>query len=143
MFEGYAGTSESGFRGEVEAEQTLQRGEWLFAMIENHEHHDLRESSRPRGAKPARQTPTQHRLPRQRDHRPPAAGQTHAQRRPTHLLGHFVTCVYNPEKALCRRQLTGDDGQSIPDLSSCEPLRCRNVALTAQNLTNINDRRMR
>ena len=42
MFEGYAGTSESGFRGEVEAEQTLQRGERLLAMIENHEHHDLR-----------------------------------------------------------------------------------------------------
>ena len=42
MFEGYAGTSESGFRGEVKAEQTLQRGERLFAMIENHEHHDLR-----------------------------------------------------------------------------------------------------
>jgi hypothetical protein len=30
MFEGYAGTSESGFRGEVEAEQTLQRGERLW-----------------------------------------------------------------------------------------------------------------
>src|SRR6185312_5322115 len=36
------GTSESGFRGEVEAEQTLQRGERLLAMIENHEHLDLR-----------------------------------------------------------------------------------------------------
>ena len=39
MFEGYAGTSESGFRGEVEAEQTLQRGERLLAMIENHSDH--------------------------------------------------------------------------------------------------------
>jgi hypothetical protein len=48
MFEGYAGTSESGFRGEVEAEQTLQRGERLFAMIENHEHHDLATSPRKR-----------------------------------------------------------------------------------------------
>jgi hypothetical protein len=38
MFEGYAGTSDSGFRGEVEAEQALERGERLLAIIDNHEH---------------------------------------------------------------------------------------------------------
>ena len=48
-------------------------------------------------------------------------------------VGHFVTCVYNPEKALCRRQLTADGDQTMPDLASCQPLRCRNVALTAKN----------
>lgn len=31
MFEGYAGTSDSGFRAEVEAEQALARGEHLLA----------------------------------------------------------------------------------------------------------------
>ena len=46
-FEGYAGTSESGFRGEVEAEQSLQRGERRLAMIENHEHHGLRGPAAP------------------------------------------------------------------------------------------------
>ncbi len=38
MFEGYAGTSDSGFRAEVEAEQALARGEHLLALISDHEH---------------------------------------------------------------------------------------------------------
>jgi hypothetical protein len=46
MFEGYAGTSRPGFRAEVEAEQALERGERLLAMIEGHEHRQRR-SRRP------------------------------------------------------------------------------------------------
>jgi hypothetical protein len=42
MFEGYAGTSDSGFRAEVEAEQSLERGERLLAMIGGHHHANLR-----------------------------------------------------------------------------------------------------
>ena len=139
MFEGYAGTSESGFRGEVQAEQTLQRGERLFAMIENHEHHDLRGPA-------AREAQNRlDNLQRSTAYR----GSVVTDRRrlvrlmrredPHIYLGHFVTCVYNPEKALCRRQLAGDDGHSIPDLSSCEPLRCRNVALTPENREALTD----
>ncbi|MER0485083.1 hypothetical protein ABR737_43330 [Streptomyces sp. Edi2] len=41
MFEGYAGTSTSGFRAEVESEQALARGEIYIAMIDAHEHTDL------------------------------------------------------------------------------------------------------
>ena len=41
MFEGYAGTSASGFRAEVEAEQALTRGEHLLAVIDKHEHEHL------------------------------------------------------------------------------------------------------
>ncbi|MER5370984.1 hypothetical protein [Streptomyces sp. NPDC002722] len=41
VFEGYAGTSESGFRAEVESEQALARGEHLMAAIDAHEHTDL------------------------------------------------------------------------------------------------------
>ena len=41
MFEGYAGTSESGFRAEVEAEQALARGEHLLAMTDRHDHEHL------------------------------------------------------------------------------------------------------
>ena len=97
MFEGYAGTSDSGFRAEVEAEQTLQRGEHLFAIIENHEHRDLRG---------------------------PAADQAHARlddlerktaycgsivtdpKRLTRIMrrddpkiypGRFITCIYDPD----------------------------------------------
>ena len=47
-------------------------------------------------------------------------------------FGHFV--IYNPEKALCRRQLSNDGGQTTPDLATCQPLQCRNVALTSENV---------
>jgi len=102
-------------------------------MIENHEHHDLRGPA-------AREAQTRlDNLQRTTAYR---GGVITDRRRLVRLmrredphiyLGHFVTCIYNPDKALCRRQLTGDDGQSMPDLTSCEPLRCRNVALTAEN----------
>ncbi|MDT0467958.1 hypothetical protein [Streptomyces gibsoniae] len=41
VFEGYAGTSESGFRAEVESEQALARGEHLMTAVDAHEHTDL------------------------------------------------------------------------------------------------------
>jgi len=41
MFEGYAGTSDSGFRAEVESEQVLARGEQLLAMIDAQKHTHL------------------------------------------------------------------------------------------------------
>jgi hypothetical protein len=134
MFEGYAGTSESGFRGEVEAEHTLERGERLLAIIENHEHHDLRGPAaheaqirltnlQRSGAYPGSVVTDRRRLLRIMHREDP------------HIyLGHFVTCVYNPEKALCRRQLTTDGDQTMPDLASCQPLQCRNVALTSENV---------
>ena len=98
MFEGYAGTSDSGFRGEVEAEQSLQRGERLLAMIENHEHHDLRGPA-------AREAQTRlDNLERSRAY----TGSVVTDRRrllrimrredPHIYLGHFVACIYNPEK---------------------------------------------
>jgi hypothetical protein len=44
----------------------------------------------------------------------------------------YATCVYNPAKALCRQQ---HDAHGIPrpSLGSCQPLECRNTALTADN----------
>jgi hypothetical protein len=139
MFEGYAGTSESGLRGEVEAEQTLERGERLLAMIENHEHRDLRGPAAGEA---------QIRLDNLQRSRAYAGGVVTDRRRllrimhredPHIYLGHFVTCVYNPDKALCRRQLTADGDQTLPDLASCKPLDCRNVALTADNLKALTD----
>jgi len=119
MFEGYARTSESGFRGEVEAEHTLQRGERLLAMIETHEHLDLRGP----GAQEAQMRLTN--LQRSSAY----TGSVVTDRRrlqrimdredPHIYFGHFVTCIYNPEKALCRRQLSNDSGQTTPDLASC------------------------
>lgn len=41
MFEGYAGTSASGFRAEVEAEEAIARGEQLGDLVTGHGHHRL------------------------------------------------------------------------------------------------------
>lgn len=41
MLNGYAGTSDSGFRTEVESEQALARGEHLMDMIDTDEHSQL------------------------------------------------------------------------------------------------------
>lgn len=53
--------------------------------------------------------------------------------------GQYVTCVYNPDRALCRRQ-DGADGPSLPD---CQPLACRNVALTIDNIDELTRHRTR
>lgn len=129
MFEGYAGTSDSGFRAEVEAEQALARGEHLLAMIERTDHLQLAG---------------------------PAADEAHARlselssngvyagtvqtdpRRFLRLLktrgpqvypGHYVTCIFDASKAQCQKTPDG------PDLETCQPLTCQNVALTEDNLS--------
>ena len=49
--------------------------------------------------------------------------------------GQYVTCVYNPDRALCHRQ----DGTDAPSLRDCQPLACRNVALTSANVAALAD----
>ena len=44
--------------------------------------------------------------------------------------GQYVTCVYNPDRALCQRR----DGAEGPCLPDCQPLACRNAALTSTNI---------
>jgi hypothetical protein len=133
MFEGYAGTSASGFRAEVEAEQALERGEQLLAMVEGHEPQQLagpaaeeaqarlKELGRHAAAKfPGTVVADQRRLQlimRRHD--------------PNVFPGRFVTCVFNPDKALCLRSKGDGRGPVLPD---CKPLQCRNVALTPANL---------
>jgi hypothetical protein len=133
MFEGYAGASESGFRSEVESEQALARGEHLLALIDAHEHHGW--------AGPAA-TEAAERLERFS-----AGAGFHGtvitdSRRLLRLMkrsdpavypGTYATCVFNPDRALCLKQ---DDshGSLQPALHSCQPLECRNVALTTANI---------
>ena len=134
MFEGYAGTSSSGFRAEVEAEQALQRGEALLAMTEGHQHQQLqgpaadeahtRLTNFQRSVAYAGSVVTD----------PKRLTKIMARHDPNIHLGTFVTCVYNPDKALCRRRLTDERATPSPDLATCEPFRCRNVALTPQNV---------
>jgi len=130
MFEGYAGTSASGFRAEVEAEEAIARGEQLGDLITGHGHHQL---AGPAAAEAeARLTEfgrhvTFHgkiitdprRLKRIMDRHDPSI-----------YPGQYVTCVYNPDRALCQRR----DGAEGPCLPDCQPLACRNVALTSANI---------
>ena len=127
MFEGYAGTSASGFRAEVEAERALERGEHLLLMVERHEHHHLtgpaaaeararvEEFGRHAGFAGIISTDRRQMLKLLSRHEP-------------HVYpGALVTCVHNPDRALC----TG--GRKSPSLIDCQPLACRNAAFSAQN----------
>jgi integrase len=132
LFEGYAGTSRSGFRAEVEAEQALERGERLLAMVEGYEHRRL-------GGPAAEEARV--RLEELRRHAYGFAGTVVTDQRRLQLImrrhdpsvfpGRFVTCVFNPDKALCLRPSGDRHGPVLPD---CRPLDCRNVALTPSNL---------
>lgn len=136
MFEGYAGTSDSGFRAEVESEQALARGEHLMAMTDANQHEHLggpaREEARRRLAEFDARMRFQGMVITDR-HR-----QTRLMRRhdPAIYPGRYATCVFDPDKALCTRTRTVR-GQVGPTIGNCQPLECRNVALTADNIAEL------
>ena len=129
MFEGYAGTSQAGFRVEVEAEQALVRGEQLLALTDNHTH-DLVGPAAKKG------------LDRLKNFRDKASFQGVVADNPVQLqrlmerndpaiyIGELVTCIFDPDKALCLKGKRTGDG---PALSMCDPFRCTNVAFTKAN----------
>jgi hypothetical protein len=135
MFEGYAGTSDSGFRDEVEAEDAIARGEKLGDLITSAEFHRL---TGPAAAEAESRLATFERHV-QFDGKvinDKKRLQRHMKRHDPHIYpGKYVTCVHNPDRALCRRT-DGLDGPSLPD---CRPLRCRNVALTSKNIAHIRE----
>ena len=116
MFEGYAGTSASGFRAEVEAEEAIARGEQLCDLITSHGYHQL---AGPAAADAeARLTEFERhvtfhgkviidprRLKRIMDRHDPRI-----------YPGQYVTCVYNPDRALCHRR-TARTGPACPTAS--------------------------
>lgn len=134
MFEGYAGTSDSGFRAEVESEQALARGEHLLAMIDQHDHKSLTGPAAAEAGRRLEQFGEQarfvgavitdaHRLKRLLRRDDPAI-----------YPGTYVTCVFNPDKALCLKRRWHDQ-HTGPRLSDCEPMACANVVLTPDNTT--------
>ncbi|GHB57609.1 hypothetical protein GCM10010347_29690 [Streptomyces cirratus] len=133
MFEGYAGTSDSGFRAEVESEQAIARGEVYMEMIEAHQHLNL--------AGPSAEEATR-RLTDFGD-RAQFQGQValdkHRLRRimkrndPAIYPGEYITCVNDPAKALCEKARRGNS-EGLPAHGGCLPLACRNVTLTPENV---------
>ncbi|MDH6709893.1 integrase [Kitasatospora sp. MAA19] len=133
MFEGYAGTSDSGFRDEVESEEAIARGEKLGDLITSDEFHRLTgpaaAEAESRLAEFERHVQFQGKVINDAKRL-----QRHMTRHDPHIYpGRYVTCVHNPDRALCRR----DDGQAGPSLPDCQPLRCRNVALSAENTAHL------
>ncbi|MGV9236592.1 hypothetical protein [Streptomyces nigra] len=137
MFEGYAGTSESGFRAEVEAEQAMQRGEHLLALANDHQH-ELRGPAANEAAA---------RLADFRQHTgftgsvitdPARMRRILARHNPEVYPGTYVTCVFNPEQALCRPRTNSTSDRALPVPLDCKPLECRNVALTHDNAAALN-----
>ncbi|MFD4578150.1 hypothetical protein ACFWNK_38380 [Streptomyces sp. NPDC058417] len=122
MFEGYAGTSASGFRAEVESEQALARGEIYMEMIDAHEHTTL---TGPSAEEVARRLGEfgeraqfkgqialdKHRLLRIMKRHDPAI-----------YPGEYITCVRDPAKALCEKAKHGG-GEGLPDHGGCKPWR--------------------
>ncbi|MEW1725135.1 hypothetical protein [Streptomyces sp. NPDC093109] len=132
VFEGYAGTSESGFRAEVESEQALARGEHLMAAIDAHEHTHL---TGPAADEAARRLETFGERARFQgtvvldDNR---LRRLMAKHDPAVYPGQYVTCVHDHAKALCERA-RHRRSEGLPDHGGCKPLACRNVALTPEN----------
>jgi hypothetical protein len=134
MFEGYAGTSASGFRAEVESEQALARGEHLLAIVDKHEHEHLTGPAASEAARRLRDfgdrarfrglvITDQRQLERLMQRGDPAI-----------YPGTYATCVFNPDRALCQQQ-HDTHGTARPSLGDCKPLDCRNTALTGGNRT--------
>ncbi|WP_016881380.1 hypothetical protein [Rhodococcus sp. DK176] len=133
MFEGYAGTSDSGFRAEVDSEQAIARGEVYMEMIDSHQHVNL---AGPSSAEAARRLTEfghhaqfegqvvldAHRLKRIMKRHDPAI-----------YPGIYITCVNDPAKALCEKARRGNS-EDLPAHGGCQPLACQNVALTAENI---------
>jgi hypothetical protein len=132
MFEGYAGTSESGFRAEVEGEQALSRGSVYLDMVEAHEHLGLAGPAAEEAARrladfgerarfQGRVVLDDHRLRRIMKRHDPAV-----------YPGDYITCVHDASKALCEKARSGAS-EDLTTHGGCLPLACRNVALTRGN----------
>ena len=133
MFEGYAGTSDSGFRAEVESEQAMARGEVYIEMTEAHQHLDLGGPSAAEAAVRLKDfgeraqyqgkiALDRNRLQRIMKHNDPAI-----------YPGEYITCVHASATALCEKAKR-ERAEGLPDHGGCLPLACRNVALTADNV---------
>jgi hypothetical protein len=120
------GTSDSGFRADVESEQAIARGEHLLALIDHHHHDQLTGPAAGEALRRLEQLGEHQRLADQVVTDPRRPERLMKRHDPAIYPGKYVTCVYSHAKALCC-------GGTQPDLSSCQPLRCRNVALTPGN----------
>ncbi len=136
MFEGYSGTSDSGFRAEVEGEQALARGEHLLAMADQHEHQRLAGPAAEEANRRLEQFSGQARFDGKVITDEQRLKRLMRRDDPAIYPGKYATCVHNHATALCR-QRPDSQGRTRPDTGSCKPFACRNVALTAENTSQL------
>jgi hypothetical protein len=134
MFDGYAGTSASGFRQEVEQEHALgqlddivehyearQRGERLTGPAANRVAAEMDRVAREVGGFPGIIA----------DRGRVRAMLGHLAR--TFHVGYLNDCFFEPATALCRAQSQRTQ-KATPMLSNCAPDRCPNSCITARHL---------
>ncbi|MEH0573920.1 hypothetical protein QBA54_05360 [Streptomyces sp. B21-108] len=136
MFEGYAGTSDSGFRDEVEAEQALARGQLLAEMGADEDRPTL---TGPAGAEAEARLAEFARTP-------PSTARSSLTKPACAALWPATTrtCTWGPSSpasttptAPCAA-LPTPPGDGRPVLADCQPLACRNTALTPANRQALN-----
>lgn len=134
MFEGYAGTSASGFRQEVDRERALGQ---LDDIVEHYE--DFRRGLKSTGPASARLFNEFERVQKNLDDFPGRiADQTRVramlgQLSRTLHVGYLNDCFFDPATALCLDR-SGTADRSAPVLSHCTPDRCPNSCISHQHL---------
>ena len=132
-FEGYAGSSRSGFRAEVEAERQLGQIEDILAYFDDHQI-----GAGLSGPAAARVERT---LDAAADELQPLPGMIADRGRLRTLLattahtlhvGVLADCFFDPSTAVCLRRTTERD-RAAPMIALCEPTRCPNACITARH----------
>jgi hypothetical protein len=130
-YEGYAGSSRSGFRNEVERERALGQLDDVLAYFERH-----RASEVLTGPAAARITAELRRAAEELD---PLPGHVADAGRVRAMLGHVARtlfvgvlndCFFDPATALC---LSGKTDRSSPAIAQCRPDRCPNSCITSRH----------
>jgi hypothetical protein len=134
MFDGYAGSSASGFRQEVEQELALGQLDDIIDYFENHRrgHGPGGPAGRRIGAELERAGRELGPLPGQlADRKRLKAMLAHLAR--TLHVGYLNDCFFDPSTALCLREVEKHSA-SAPVLSRCAPDRCPNACLVERHL---------
>ena len=132
-FEGYAGSSASGFRAEVETQRALGQLDDVLAYFD--ERSAGASPSGPAGPRVART------LDVTRDELQPLPGMIADRARLRTLLaslartlhvGVLADCFFDPSTALCLKRVTQPEAKA-PHTALCEPTRCPNACITGRH----------
>ncbi|MEU5289389.1 hypothetical protein AB0G97_36140 [Streptomyces sp. NPDC020755] len=113
---------------------TCQRGEHLLALATDHQH-DLQGPAATEAAARLAEFGQRTGFTGSVVTDPARLRRILARHDPEVYPGTYVTCVFNPDKALCRPRTAASGNRAVPVPLECRPLECRNVALTPDNVT--------